>query len=104
MDGIIKVDPQQLISTSQEFSSSGSTVNQLTSEMVNIMTALGSTWQSDAATAYISKAQALESDIGKLNTMIQEHVQDLQEMAQQYSSAESAAQSEAEALQTSVIS
>lgn len=104
MDGILKVDPQKLISTSQEFSSAGTNVRQLTSEMVNIMTALNSTWQSDAATAYISKAQALDTDIAKLNGMIQEHVQDLQEMAQQYTSAEQAAQAEAEALQTSVIS
>ena len=104
MDGILKVEPQKLISTSQEFSSAGSNVRQLTSEMVNIMTALQSTWQSEASSAYVSKAKSLDGDIAKLNGMIQEHVNDLQEMAQQYMTAEQAAQAEADALQTSVIS
>lgn len=103
MDGIIKVDPQQLISLSEEFSSAGSTVSNLTSEMVNIVNSLGSTYIGDAASAYISKVNALEGDISKLNSMIQEHSSDLQEMAQQYIQAESSAMSEAEALQTSVI-
>ncbi len=103
MDGIIKVDPQNLINASQEFSGEGSKVASLTSEMVNIMNSLGATWQSDAATAYISKANALDSDISKLNTMIQEHVTDLQEMANTFMNAERAAQSEADALVSSVI-
>lgn len=103
MDGIIKVDPQQLISMSEEFSSAGSTISSLTSEMVSIVNSLGSTYIGDAASAYISKTNSLDGDISKLNTMIQEHVSDLQEMANQYIQAEQGAQSEAEALQTSVI-
>ncbi len=104
MDGIIKVDPQQLISMSEEFSSAGSNISNLTSEMVSMVNGLGSSYIGEAASAYISKVNALEGDISKLNTMIQEHVTDLQEMANQYIQAEQGASSEAEALQTSVIS
>ncbi len=104
MDGNIKVDPQQLISMSEAFSSAGSKVSGLTGEMVNIVNALGSSYIGDAASAYIGKVNALETDISKLNAMIQEHATDLQDMAQQYISANESAMSEAEALQTSVIS
>jgi WXG100 family type VII secretion target len=104
MDGIIKVDPQQLISMSEEFSTAGTTINNLTSEMINIVNSMGSAYIGDAATTYISKTNALQDDITKLNTMIQEHVTDLQDMATQYMQAESGAMSDAEALQTSVIS
>jgi len=104
MDGILKVDPQKLISTSQEFSSQGSQVANLTSEMLNIMVGLRSTWQSDASETFISKAQGLQKDIDLLNRMIQEHVTDLQDMATQYQQAESQAQSTAGALVDSVIS
>ena len=104
MDGIIKVDPQQLISMSSEFSNAGNNINSMTSEMVNMMNALGSSYVGEAASAFIAKANALEGDITKLNNMIQEHSKDLQEMAQAYMQAEASAQSEAEALQTSVIS
>lgn len=102
MDGILKVEPQKLISTSQEFSSQGSKIANLTSEMVNIMNALQ--WESEASAEYKAKANNLEGDISKLNTMIQEHVNDLQEMAQIYSSTDQSVQSEAASLQSSVIS
>ena len=103
MEGTIKVDPQQLISASSEFSTNGNQVQTLMNEMVNKMNNLGTTNTGDAISSFIAKANGLQNDIAKLNAMIQEHAKDLQEMAQVYSSAESAAQSEADALQTSVI-
>ncbi|MBQ4528374.1 MAG: WXG100 family type VII secretion target [Clostridia bacterium] len=103
MEGTIKVDPQQLISVAGELSSGGTNVQQLTSEMVRIMTAIGTSMSGEAISSLIAKAQGLEGDITKINGMIQEHSKDLQEMAQIYMNAESGAQSEADALQTSVI-
>ena len=103
MDGILKVEPQQLISAAGEFNSTASNVGNLTNEMVSIVNALNSTWQSDSATAYISKANALESDISKLIGMIQEHSKDLEEIARNVENAEKTIGSEVGNLQTSVI-
>lgn len=103
MEGILKVEPQQLIGAAGEFSSAASNVSSLTQEMVSVVNALSSTWQSDAASSYISKVNALEGDISKLIGMIQEHSKDLEEMARLYSEAEQSNLSEADALQTSVI-
>lgn len=102
--GTLKVSPEKLISTSQEFSSNGSTISSLTSEMLSQVAALSSTWQGEAATQYLTKFKSLENDIQLLNRMIQEHVTDLQEMANQYSTAEQQNQEEASALRTNIIS
>ena len=67
MTGTIKVSPEKLLSTAQEFSSQGSTISALTSQMLNLVTTLSSAWEGDAATAYITKLKSLESDIQVMN-------------------------------------
>lgn len=104
MEGIIKVSPQLLTSTASEFSSQGSTVNNLTTEMVNLITGMASTWEGEAATAYITKFKGLEDDIQKMVRMIQEHSSDLEEMAQVYQEADNANAEEANSLSADVIS
>lgn len=89
MEAILKVTPEQLINTANEFSSVGNTVRTLTSTMMEKLTNLSGIYESDEATAYAAKARGLEDDIAKLNGMIQEHVTDLNEMAQQYIQANS---------------
>ena len=84
MEAILKVSPQQLISTADEFSAIGNQVRELTSAMLEKMTNLGGVYESEEATAYIAKANGLQDDIAKLNALIQEHVTDLNEMAQRY--------------------
>lgn len=88
MDGIIKVDPQKLISTAEEFSGTGNQVKTLTDNMVSIIDSLKSVWEGEAATTYNTKFHQLQDDMDKMNRMIQEHVKDLNEMAQQYITAE----------------
>lgn len=90
MDGIIKVDPQKLMSTADEFSSTGSQVKTLTDNMVSIIDSMKTMWEGEASTAYNTKFHQLQDDMDKMYRMIQEHVKDLNEMAQQYMTAETA--------------
>jgi WXG100 family type VII secretion target len=90
MEGIIKVDPQKLISTSEEFGSTGSQVKSITDNMISIVDSLKSAWEGEAATAYNTKFHELDDDMQRMYSMIQEHVNDLNEMAQQYITAENA--------------
>ena len=103
MEGIIKVSPQLLTSTASEFGSQGSAINNLTGEMMNLITGMASTWEGDAATAYITKFRGLEDDIQRMVRMVQEHSSDLQEMAQIYTDADMANAEEASGLSSDVI-
>ena len=88
MEGILKVTPEKLISTSQEFSSNGDTISTLTQQMTEIVTGLSSIWQGDAASAYSAKFNQLNDDIQMLVKMVKEHSNDLQTMANKFTSTE----------------
>lgn len=103
MEAILKVTPAQLINTANEFSSIGNTVSSLTADMMEKMTNLGGIYESEEATAYITKARGLEDDIAKLNGMITEHVSDLNEMAQRYETAGTGSAGLIESLSSDVI-
>lgn len=103
MNGILRVTPNELITVAGDFSTKGATVSSLTSEMTNMVTNLSNIWEGDAASAYIAKFRGLDDDIQLMIRMIQEHVTDLQEMANAYSQAENANLSEIETLSSDVI-
>lgn len=103
MEGILKVTPEKLIQASTEFSATGKTISTLTQEMTTIINGLKTIWQGDAATTYGNKFNGLQDDIEKINRMIQEHVTDLNEMAGEYQSAETANVDEGARLLTEVI-
>ena len=104
MTGTIMVSPDKLIATSQEFGTQGSTMAAITSEMLNIVASLSSVWEGDAGTTYMAKFRSLETDIQALNRMVQEHVNDLQQMANVYTTAEQQNTEDAAALVSGVIS
>lgn len=103
MNGILRVEPQQLISTASEFSNQGSTISNLTSQMVSLVTGLSSAWEGDAATAYINKFKGLEDDIQRMIAMVNEHASDLEEMASIYMEADAANADLANGLVSDVI-
>lgn len=103
MEGTIRVTPQQLTTASQDFSSKGTLIGTLTSDMTTKVTSLSSVWEGEAATAYVQKFKGLEDDIQKLIRMVQEHATDLEQMAGEYSRAESEIQSEIGSLSSDVI-
>ncbi len=104
MTGTINVSTEKLMSTADEFSANGNTISSLTSEMMTLVTSLSSAWEGEAAMAYINKFKSLEKDIQLLNRMIQEHVNDLQQMANTYSAAEKENADAAAALASGIIS
>lgn len=104
MTGTIKVSPDKLLSTATEFSTQSSTISNLTREMMNAVTSMSSVWEGDAASTYMTKFRSLESDIQALNRMIQEHINDLQQMANLYSTAEQQNVDDASSLSSGIIS
>jgi WXG100 family type VII secretion target len=103
MEGILKVTPEQLTSTANSFSATGTQVRNLTAAMTDLVNGMASIWTGEAASAYTTKFNGLQDDISKINAMIQEHVNDLTQMASTYNSAEQASTSEAQGLSSDVI-
>ena len=101
---LLKVTPEQLISTSDEFNSCGAQIRTLTSNMTSLVDGLKGAWEGEAATAFNTKFHQLDDDMQKMYRMIDEHVKDLQAMAQEYMKAETAAQDMANSLAGDVIS
>jgi len=104
MEGIIKVTPEQLISTAEEFNSASSQVQNLTQQMIQTVDSLKSAWEGEAATAYSNQFHQLEDDMNRMHSMINEHVTDLKEMAKQYQTAEQANAEVSNSLAGDVIS
>ncbi|MGN1179752.1 MAG: WXG100 family type VII secretion target [Suilimivivens sp.] len=104
MEGMLKVTPEKLLQTSGEFSTLGNQMKSLTGEMLSLVKSLNGVWHGEAASAYGNKFDSLAPDMEKLYRMVQEHVQDLQEMARQYQSAESGNMEQGNSLNSNIIS
>lgn len=103
MEGSLRVTPEQLVTASNEFSNKAGTVGNLTTEMMNLVTGLSSAWEGEGSTAYITRFKGLEDDIQKMIRMIQEHSNDLNEMATAYKTAEGQVVELAQSLSSDVI-
>ena len=103
MEGILKVNSQQLAQTASEFGNKAGTVGNLTTEMTNLVTGLASSWEGEAANAYVTKFKGHENDIQLLEKMLQEHSTDLEEMARAYEEAENQNMEEISSLSSDVI-
>lgn len=103
MEGTLRVTPEKLIAAAEEFSISGNTVNNLTQQMMTMVNGLSSVWSSETAAKYNAKFSALQSDIDKMNRMIQEHVTDLNDMARNYQDTETYGDERTARLATDVI-
>jgi len=86
--GLLRVTPEKLAQAANEFSNSGKTINSLTTEMMSIVDGLKSIWQGNAASEYSTRFTGLRDDIEKINRIIEEHVNDLNQMAIEYQNAE----------------
>lgn len=103
MDGILKVTPEKLISTANEFNGTGGQIRNLTQTMLDTVNSMNSIWQGEAATAYSQKFSSLEGGMKQMDNMIREHVTDLQEMAKRYQEAERKNMDDSNALQGNII-
>ena len=100
---IVNVTPQDLINTAESFRTGGNTIGNQTTEMLTLVSGLSSAWQGEAANMYMSKFAALDDDIQRMISMINEHVEDLEIMAENYSDSDNEGVSFAETLSTDVI-
>ncbi|MCR5502627.1 MAG: WXG100 family type VII secretion target [Lachnospiraceae bacterium] len=103
MDGILKVTPEKLISSSEEFSACGNQVKALTSEMMELVQGLSAIWQGEASSAFKSRFATLQTDMDKLYRMVAEHSKDLGEMAASYLQAESGSTEQSNGMRTGVV-
>lgn len=101
--GTLKVDSQVLKNTADSFKKQSDFIRSLTTQMIDEVTAMSGAWESDAQQAYCQKFKSLEGDITQMVLMINEHVDDLKEMASQYEKSESTNTSTASALKTDYI-
>lgn len=103
MTGTLLVTPQELRNTSMEFDSCMGQVKGLTDNMMELIRNTSSFWEGEAASAYKSKFNELSDDIQKIHNKIQEHVQDLKDIAGEYERAESKNQEISSALSGNVL-
>lgn len=89
MNGELLVTPQELKNTANKFQSTNQKVKSITDQMMQKVKALRSSFEGEAANAYIRKFEALQEDMTQIYNKIKEHVEDLNEMATNYERAES---------------
>lgn len=103
MEGILKVTPEKLIQTSGEFSGVGTQIKNLTGEMMEQVQSMKGIWMGEAASAYGNKFHSLQNDMDRLYRMVQEHVNDLQEMAASYQKAEEGSTQQGAGLNANIV-
>lgn len=104
MTGTLKVTPEELRSTAAAFAFCGSEVKNNTAQMLTLVAGISqSVWSGASSAAYLNKFQALGADIEKINKMLQEQVNDLTAMAEEYERAEQEAQTAASALKNNIV-
>lgn len=91
MEATLLVTPEQLQSTASNFSAKATQVKALHDSMIQKVNNLASSWTGTASEAYTTKFNALQSSMDTIYRMIQEHVSDLNAIAEQYTSAETQA-------------
>lgn len=104
MQGTLKVTPERLTQGAEVFKSNATNIASITTEMTNLVTGLATNvWQGEASTAFISKFKMLDDDIQKLIGMVNEHSNDLIEMANTYRSTENSNEELTDSLDIDVI-
>ncbi len=103
MHGVLTVEPNQLENAADDFSLIMGQIANVTSEMMSQVSGLNAKWQGEASSAYLNKFNQLEDDINRIKAMIQEHVNDLKQMAQVYEQTESINEGAVQALSGDVL-
>lgn len=104
MAGTVKVDTQKLRSTAGEFQSTLGQIRSITGNMIQTVGQLsGTVWSGDAATAYTNKFNGLQDEMQRIHKMVEEHGNDLQQMAATYEQAEQTIQGRNAALSSEIF-
>ncbi len=84
MENKLLVAPEELKTKASEFEAQATQVKALHDEMIKKVNGLSSVWIGDAGDNYRSKFGALQKAMDTIYRMIQEHIKDLQAMADEY--------------------
>lgn len=79
-----RVNTQELRKTATSFGQKGKTMAMTMEEMMSLVNGLRSVYEGDASDAYVRTFSGLQDDISKINAKIQEHVSDLNEIADKF--------------------
>ena len=105
MEGTIKVTPQELKNAAGNLQQGGVNIGNYTQQMTEMISQIsGQIWSGDAAENFKNKFSNLNDDIQTMIRMINEHVQDLNDMATQYETAEKTNMDTIASLETDFIS
>ncbi|MCR4789421.1 MAG: WXG100 family type VII secretion target [Lachnospiraceae bacterium] len=88
MEGILKVTPEKLMASSEQFGATAKQMRAHTDEMMALINSLKGIWIGEAQDAYNAKFNMLQTDMDKLYRMVTEHSSDLMQMAATYAEAE----------------
>lgn len=103
MIGTIRVTPERLMTTAQDFATQSAKLNDTTDNMLGLVESLNCFWQGEASQAFTNRFKLLEDDMCRMYKMIQEHAHDLEQMAENYREAEERNEAEVQDLSADVI-
>ena len=103
MIGTIRVTPERLMTTAQDFATQSAKLNETTDNMLGLVDSLNCFWQGEASQAFTNRFKLLEDDMCRMYKMIQEHAHDLEQMAENYREAEERNEAEVQDLSADVI-
>lgn len=87
-DITLRVTPERLLNTSNQFTQSLGKVTNITRSIMGIVGSLRGSWAGDAANVFYNKLRGLDSDMNRLHRMIQEHADDLRDACRIFQQAE----------------
>jgi len=98
------ISPEDLRAAATEFETCGTTVQNITNSMTEIVNGLAPVFSGEEATAYTNKFKSLQDDIQKLHAMIKEYASDLNEAAVVFGNTKTDVSGEIESLPSDVVS
>ena len=84
----LKVTPEKLKSTACDFKNRKGQIKGLTDQMLRTVEGLSSSWEGDAQKTYARKFKALDGDMAQIQVEINEHIEDLIAIAENFLQAE----------------
>jgi WXG100 family type VII secretion target len=100
MDITLRVKPEVLSAKADEMNGQKSQIIQIMEQAKTEVTSLVSTWISDASSELQNRFKQIYDDIDNMLAVASEHIGDIKEAAQIYTTAEQAAKTAAEGLPT----
>ena len=98
-----KVETTKLLDTATRFQQSANTWNSTISQMINLVNSTGCQWCGSAADTYRRRFAQHDQDRRDIQSLINEHISDLQQIARNYQQTESNIAGAANQLRTNVV-